>query len=173
MRHHHMGSRPHVQGSRRPLRVRHSAQNLTDIGGLVLVRKLFDWLGMRHGRPGLMTEVWIALLLYGGGVIDDLPLLERRSVRRIFGWTRRQMVMWPASKPRSRSNSSISRNDSEYRRQQCTAPQINSVSVWSHLKIAGRIAVFMILSGYQPPLAKVATQPPWPLPNCVRVEWYE
>ena len=39
-------------------------------------------------RPGLMTEVWIALLLYGGGVIDDLPLLERRGVRRIFGWTR-------------------------------------------------------------------------------------
>ena len=36
-------------------------------------------------RPGLMTEVWIALLLYGGGVIDDLPLIERRGVRRIFG----------------------------------------------------------------------------------------
>ena len=29
VRHHHTGSRPHVQGSRRPLRVRHSAQNLT------------------------------------------------------------------------------------------------------------------------------------------------
>ncbi len=39
-------------------------------------------------RPGLMTEVWIALLLYGSGVIDDLPLLERRGVRRIFGWAR-------------------------------------------------------------------------------------
>ena len=39
-------------------------------------------------RPGLMTEVWIALLLYAGGVIDDLPPLERRGVRRIFGWTR-------------------------------------------------------------------------------------
>ena len=39
-------------------------------------------------RPGLMIEVWIALLLYGGGVIDDLPLLERRGVRRIFGWIR-------------------------------------------------------------------------------------
>ena len=35
-----------------------------------------------------MTGVWIALLLYGGGVIDDLPLLECRGVRRIFGWTR-------------------------------------------------------------------------------------
>ena len=39
-------------------------------------------------RPGLMTEVWIALLLYGGRVIDGLPLLERWGVRRIFGWTR-------------------------------------------------------------------------------------
>ena len=100
MRHHHTGSRPHVQGSRRPLRVRHSAQNLTDGGGLVLVRKLFDRFGLAGWidgqanrekgsyRPGLMTEVWIALLLYGGGVIDDLPLLERRGVRRIFGWIR-------------------------------------------------------------------------------------
>ncbi len=43
---------------------------------------------MRTEKPGLMTEVWITLLLYGGGVIDDLPLLERRGVRRIFGWTR-------------------------------------------------------------------------------------
>ena len=89
MRHHHTGSRPHVQGSRRPLRVRHSAQNLTDGGGLVLVRKLFDRFGLAGWidgqankekgsyRPGLMIEVWIALLLYGGGVIDDLPLLER------------------------------------------------------------------------------------------------
>ena len=94
MRHHHTGSRPHVQGSRRPLRVRHSARNLADAGGLVLLRKLFDRLidgrtNEEKGfyRPGLMTEVWIALLLYGGGVIDDLPLLERRGVRRIFGWT--------------------------------------------------------------------------------------
>ena len=66
----------------------------------MLVRKLFDrfgvvgWIDGRANRekgfyrPGLMTEVWIALLLYGGGVIDDLPLLERRGVRRIFGWTR-------------------------------------------------------------------------------------
>ena len=33
-------------------------------------------------------EVWIALQLYGGGVMDDLPLLDRRCVRRIFGWVR-------------------------------------------------------------------------------------
>ena len=35
-----------------------------------------------------MTEAWSALLPYGGGVIDDPPLLGRRGVRRIFGWTR-------------------------------------------------------------------------------------
>ena len=100
MRNHHTGSRPHIQGASRPLRVRHSARNLTDGGGLVLVRKLFDRFGLAGWidgrakkekgffRPGLMTEVWIALLLYGGGVIDDLPLLDRRGVRRIFGWVR-------------------------------------------------------------------------------------
>ena len=100
MRHHHTGSRPHVQGCARPLRVRHSARNLTDGGGLVLVRKLFDrfalagWIDRRAKkekgffRPGLMAEVWIVLLLYGGGVMDDLPLMERRGVRRIFGWIR-------------------------------------------------------------------------------------
>ncbi len=66
----------------------------------MLVRKLFDrfglagWIDGRAAkekgffRPGLMTEVWITLLLYGGGVIDDLPLLDRRGVRRIFGWVR-------------------------------------------------------------------------------------
>ena len=100
MRHHHTGSRPHVQGSAQPLRVRHSARNLTDGGGLVLVRKLFDrlglggWIDCRTGkekgffRPSLMVEVWVVLLLYGGGVMDDLPLLERRGVDRIFGWVR-------------------------------------------------------------------------------------
>ena len=100
MRHHHTGSRPHVQGSGRALRVRHSARNLTDGGGLVLVRKLFDRLGLAGWidrgaarekgffRPGLMTEVWIVLLLYGGGVMNDLPLLHHRGVRRIFGWVR-------------------------------------------------------------------------------------
>ena len=30
----------------------------------------------------------MVLLLYGGGVMDDLPLLDRRGVRRIFGWAR-------------------------------------------------------------------------------------
>ena len=100
MRNHHTGSRPHVQGCGQPLRVRHSARNLTDGGGLVLVRKLFDrfglggWIDCRTGkekgffRPSLMVEAWVVLLLYGGGVMDDLPLLDRRGVRRIFGWVR-------------------------------------------------------------------------------------
>ena len=89
-----------MQGSGRALRVRHSARNLTDGGGLVLIRKLFDrlalagWIDGRTRteksffRPGLMTEVWVVLLLYGGRVMDDLPLMERRGVRRVFGWVR-------------------------------------------------------------------------------------
>lgn len=89
-----------MQGSGRALRVRHSARNLTDGGGLVLVRALFDRFalagridcrGKREKgffRPGLMTEVWIVLLLYGGGVMTDPRLLDRRGVRRIFGWVR-------------------------------------------------------------------------------------
>ena len=100
MRNHRIGSRPHVQGDAAPVRLRHSAQNLTDGGGLILVRKLWDRLGVggwidRHTqeiagrfRPSLMVEVWIILLLYGGGVLDDLPLLARRHVRRLFGWKR-------------------------------------------------------------------------------------
>ena len=36
-----------MQGSGRALRVRHSARNLTDGGGLVLVRALFDSSGWR------------------------------------------------------------------------------------------------------------------------------
>ena len=69
------------------------------------------------------------------------------------------MVVWSASRPRSRSSSSTSRNESEYRRYQRTAQRISSGSVCRHLKIAGRIAFFTICSGYQPPLAEVATQP--------------
>lgn len=100
MRHHHTGSRPHVQGSAQPLRVRHSARTLTDSGGLVLVRKLFDrlglagWIDTRTGkkkgffRPSLIVEAWVVLLLYGASVMDDLPLLERRGVRQIFGRVR-------------------------------------------------------------------------------------
>lgn len=100
MRNHAIPSRPHVQGARTPLRVRHSARNLTDGGGLVLLRRLWDqldlgrWLDHRtehvsgEFRPSLMVEIWTVLLIYGGGVLDDLPLLARRHVRRLFGWVR-------------------------------------------------------------------------------------
>lgn len=100
MRNHRIDSRPHVQGTGAPLRLRHSAQNLTDGGGLVVFRRLWDALGLGARldesasvvggffRPSLMVEVWIVLLLYGGRVLDDLPLLERRGIRRLFGWVR-------------------------------------------------------------------------------------
>ena len=45
-----------MQGSRRPLRVRHSARNLTDAGGLVLLRKLFDRLGLADWIDGRTNE---------------------------------------------------------------------------------------------------------------------
>ena len=100
MRNHRICSRPHVQGEVAPLRVRHSARNLTDGGGLILVRRLWDNLGLGSWidhktqelagffRPSLMVEAWVVLLLYGGRVLDDLPLLDRRGIRRLFGWTR-------------------------------------------------------------------------------------
>jgi len=100
VRNHRIDSRPHVQGSGAPLRVRHSAQNLTDGGGLVLLRRLWDALDLGstidrsaqavggYFRPSLMVEVWVVLLLYGGQVMDDLRLLDRRGIRRLFGWVR-------------------------------------------------------------------------------------
>ena len=92
--------RPHVQGSAAGLRVRGGGGRITDAGGLVVVRRLWDALGLGRWidgrarevpgryRPSLMVELWVVLLLYGGGVMDDLPLLERRGVRRVFGWAR-------------------------------------------------------------------------------------
>ena len=44
-------------------------------------------------------------------------------------------------------------------RYQRTAQTISSGAVCRYLKITGRIAFFMISSGYQPPPAKVATHP--------------
>lgn len=100
MRNHRIDSRPHVQGTPAPLRLRHSARNLTDGGGLILIRRLWDTLNLGSMidraipqvggffRPSLMVEVWVVLLLYGGRVLDDLPLLQRRSIRRLFGWVR-------------------------------------------------------------------------------------
>ncbi|WP_420442117.1 transposase [Candidatus Palauibacter sp.] len=89
-----------MQGSAAALGVRGGGGRITDAGGLVVVRRLWDALGLGRWiddrarevpgryRPSLMVELWVVLLLYGGGAMDDLPLLERRGVRRIFGWTR-------------------------------------------------------------------------------------
>lgn len=98
MRVHPIPSRPHVQGTPAPLRLRHSAGDLTDGGGLLLVRRLWDrlglgeridttaeWLGGAY-RPSLLVENWIVLLLYGGGSMDDLRGLAGRGIRRLFGW---------------------------------------------------------------------------------------
>lgn len=98
MRVHTVDSRPHVQGHSAALRLRHSAGDLTDAAGLLLLRRLWDRLGLGQRidaeaswlrgayRPSLMVELWTVLLLYGGGRMDDLRLLEGRGVRRLFGW---------------------------------------------------------------------------------------
>jgi hypothetical protein len=75
VRNHRIPSRPHLQGTPAPLRVRHSAENLTDGGGLILIRRLWDALDLGalidlraravggFFRPSLMVEVWVILLL--------------------------------------------------------------------------------------------------------------
>jgi hypothetical protein len=95
---HTIGSRPHVQGAPAPLRLRHSAGELTDGAGLLLLRRLWDqiglgerldtqasWLGGAY-RPSLMVELWVVLSLYGGGHMDDLRMLAGRGIRRLFSW---------------------------------------------------------------------------------------
>lgn len=80
------------------MRLGHAACELTDGGGLLLVRQAWDclelgkqidaqgmWLRGRF-RPSLMVEIWVTLLIYGGSCMDHLPLLARRGVRRLFGW---------------------------------------------------------------------------------------
>lgn len=95
---HTIGSRPHVQGSSAPLRLRHSAGELTDGAGLLLVRRLWDRLGLGERidreaswlsgrfRASLMVELWVVLLFYGGGSMEHLRWLEGRGIRRLFGW---------------------------------------------------------------------------------------
>ncbi len=39
-------------------------------------------------RPELATEIRITLLLCGGGLTADSPLLRQRGARRMLGWTR-------------------------------------------------------------------------------------
>ena len=87
-----------MQGTGEALRLRRSSGELTDGAGLLLVRKLWDRMGLGswidehakgiggHFRPSLMVELWIALALYGGRSMDDLPRLARRGVRRLLGW---------------------------------------------------------------------------------------
>jgi hypothetical protein len=87
-----------VQGAPGPLRLTHNAEGLTDGAGLLLFRQLWDRLHLgaridahtavvdRRYRSSLFIEVWIALLLYGGGVLDDLQRFAARGVARLFGW---------------------------------------------------------------------------------------
>jgi len=89
-----------VQGDASALRLRRSSGELTDGAGLLLVRKLWDQmeLGSRidavaagiggRFRSSVMVEMWVALVLYGGRSMDDLPRLGARGVRRLFGWVK-------------------------------------------------------------------------------------
>jgi hypothetical protein len=98
VRNQRISKRQHVQGDGEALRLRRSAGELTDAAGLLLVRKLWDRMGLgdwldQQGsgirgryRPSLMVEAWVALMLYGGRGMDDLPRLAKRGVRRLFGW---------------------------------------------------------------------------------------
>lgn len=98
MRTHRIPSRPYVQGATAPLRLCHNAAGLTDGAGLLVVRQLWDQLHLgaridqrtttvdRRYRSSHFIEVWVALLLYGGGVMDDLARFSARGVRRLFGW---------------------------------------------------------------------------------------
>jgi hypothetical protein len=98
VRTHNLASRPHVRRGPAPLRLRHSAGELTDGADLLLARKLWDRLGLgqrvdheaawlaRDYRPSLLVEVWVVPLLYGGGSRDHLRSLAGRGMGRLFGW---------------------------------------------------------------------------------------
>lgn len=87
-----------MQGEASALRLRRTSGELTDGAGLLLARKAWDHLGLGSWidqqaqkvggwyRTSLMVELWVALVLYGGRCIDDLPRLDTRGVRRLFGW---------------------------------------------------------------------------------------
>lgn len=53
-----------------------------------------EWLDRRLAhlpgffRPSLMVEVWVVLLCYGGGWLEDLARFGTRGIRRLFGWVR-------------------------------------------------------------------------------------
>ena len=75
-------------------------EGLTDGAGLAVMRGVWDRLGIGayldrelvsvpgRYRPALHVEQWTSLLMYGGGCMDDLRLLESRGVRGLFGWKR-------------------------------------------------------------------------------------
>ena len=95
-----MDRRPHVQGEASGFGVEVTNEVLTDGAGLTVLRGVWDRLGIGryldsklekvggHYRPSLHAEQWTSLLLYGGGCMDHLPLLESRGVRALFGWER-------------------------------------------------------------------------------------
>src|SRR3954453_8880002 len=95
-----MDRRPHVQGDAAAMDVEVTDEVLTDAAGLAVIRSAWDRLGVGeylderlekvggHYRPSLHVEQWTSLLLYGGGCMDHLPLLESRGVRALFGWDR-------------------------------------------------------------------------------------
>jgi len=98
VRTHHIPSRPHVQGESASLTLRAAAGPLTDGAGLLLLRRLWDVLGLGEWleertrtlpgiyRPNLMIELWVSLLCYGGSRMDDLKLFHARGTARLFGW---------------------------------------------------------------------------------------
>jgi hypothetical protein len=100
VRHHRIPLRPYVQGSPATLKLRSEARGLTDGAGLLVVRSLWDRLELGRRidteaaglgglfRSSLMVEVWVALLLYGGSVLDDLTWFRQRGIARLFGWVR-------------------------------------------------------------------------------------
>lgn len=95
-----MDRRPHVQGDSAGIDIGVTDEVLTDAAGLAMIRSVWDRLGIGeyvdrgletvggYYRPSLHAEQWTSLLLYGGGCMDHLPMLESRGVRALFGWER-------------------------------------------------------------------------------------
>jgi Transposase DDE domain group 1 len=95
-----MDRRPHVQGRAGAVDVEVTDEVLTDAAGLAVLRSVWDRLAVGeylderlesvggYYRPSLHAEQWTSLLMYGGGCMDHLPLLESRGVSTLFGWER-------------------------------------------------------------------------------------
>ena len=111
-----------------------------------------DWVG----RPGSVSCSHLEQLV---DELNLLPNIRTAHPPRLSLPDHVHGLVFQDRSPRSLSSSSTSRNESEYRRDQRTAQRISSGSVCRHLKITGRIAFFMISSGYPPPPTEVETQP--------------